>query len=82
MEGKDFEVVFDNLQIEDIEKYIQLANVELQKRKDNRAKELWGNVIAAINKYEKEVKDSILFITDSSEYTIESMKQVGEILLE
>lgn len=82
MEDKDFKIVFDNLRTEDIEKYIQLANAELEERRANRAKELWGNVIAAINKYEKETKDSILFITDSCEYTIESMRQVGEICLE
>lgn len=82
MKGKDFKVVLSGLQTEDIEEYIQLANAELEERRSNRAKELWNNVIAAINKYEKETADSILFITDHCEYTIESMEQMGEICLE
>lgn len=81
MENKDFKVVFSELKTEDIEKYIQLANQELAQRKKNRAKELWDIVMAAIKKYEEETGDSILFITDRDEYTIEYMNNMGEITL-
>lgn len=82
MENKDFKAVFDNLRTEDIEKYIQFANAELEKRRANRKRELWGNVIAAINRYGKETKESIIFIIDDYEYTIESIGEEGIIHLE
>lgn len=81
MENKDFKAVFDNLRTEDIEKYIQFANAELEKRRANRKRELWGNVIAAINRYGKETKESIIFIIDDYEYTIESIGEEGIIHL-
>lgn len=82
MKDKDFKTVFDSLQTEDIEKYIQFANAELEKRRANRKRELWGNVIAAINKYGKETKESIIFIIDDYEYTIGSIGKEGIIYLE
>lgn len=32
-----------------------------QSRLDQRKKELWGNVVAAINKYEKEIEPIIIY---------------------
>lgn len=84
MEENEFKVVFSGLKTEDLKEYIRLANEELSTRKANRAKELWGNVVKAINKYQEEVGSYILFIADE-EYTAKcdepSMLHIGEIYL-
>lgn len=72
MENKNFKVVFENLSTEDIEKYIQLAEEEIYKRKEKRKKELWGNVIASLRKYEDEIGAIFVDNGDGEDFTITS----------
>lgn len=48
----------DNSEIEQI---VQYANTIKTDRKEQRKKELWGNVVAAMTKYEEETGDTIIF---------------------
>lgn len=45
----------ENASAEELQEIVKTVNTVMDKRADNRRKELWGNVVAAIRKYEQEV---------------------------
>lgn len=44
----------ETLETAELEKAIKQAYQIIERRKENRKKELWGNVVAAVRKYESE----------------------------
>ena len=47
----------EKLSNEELEKIYVKIQKEIEKRKDQRKKELWGNVVSAIKKYHNEIGD-------------------------
>ena len=45
-----------SLTAEDLENIVKAVNAECDNRANQRKKELWGNVVAALKKYEEEVE--------------------------
>lgn len=43
--------------IEELKALIQEAQQEINNRHESRRKELWGNIVSAIKKYEEEIGD-------------------------
>lgn len=67
---------------EELEKLNKVVQEELAKRKDQRKSELWGNVVAAIHKYEEEIGD-ITFTSLLADFGISSIPNVpGKIYLQ
>lgn len=61
----DIKNQLSSLTADEIKILITYANKEIERKDELRKKELWGNVVAAIKKYEKET-DSRIYLDDGT----------------
>lgn len=64
----DIKNIMDTLPSNDLQEIIKHANTLMAVRTDQRRKELWGNVVAALQKYGQEVEE--IEIKGDIDYTL------------
>lgn len=73
---------FETMDTEKLEEAIQLAYEIIESRKEDRKKDLWGNVVGAIKKYQAEIGPISCFCRCCGEAEeIYNISEVGKIII-
>lgn len=83
MEQREIEILksrMEQMSDNELQAVVQYAETVRTQRSAKRQKELWGNVVSAIRKYQDEV-DDIIFQAAGYEYLVSNMETPGEIML-
>lgn len=70
----DLRALFSSMSKDELQSAKALIVQETEQRSEQRRKELWGNLVAAIEKYQREIGPISIYDEDEYKYSIDGME--------